>query len=348
MDTTSRPPTPMPPPPPPPPPPGAAAPAGIVVGIDVCKERLDLARSDTGDRVVTFANDAAGIAAVVRLLLAAPAPVAAVVIESTGGLERPLVEALLEAGLPVALVHPGRVRHFAKGLGVESKTDRIDARVLVRFGQLAAPRLAERRSRNEAELRDLLACRRQLTVTRTQQSNRRGATASRAALKAIDAVIKALDRQIASLDEQVRALVDADDDFRDLARRLRSVPGVGPTLAATLLADLRELGGADRRRVCALAGVAPFPDDSGNVRGRRSIRGGRADVRCVLYMATLAAMRFNPVIRAFAQRLRAAGKLGKVTVVACMRKLLTLLNAMARDGLSWDQLDVVKNLAPTP
>src|SRR5213075_1332355 len=117
--------------------------------------------------------------------------------------------------------------------------------------QLAAPRLAERRSRNEAELRDLLACRRQLTVTRTQQSNRRGATASRAALKA-------LDRQIASLDEQVRALVDADDDFRDLARRLRSVPGVGPTLAATLLADLRELGGADRRRVCALAGVAPF------------------------------------------------------------------------------------------
>jgi len=208
MDTTSRPPTPM--PPPPPPPPGAAAPAGIVVGIDVCKERLDLARSDTGDRVVTFANDAAGIAAVVRLLLAAPAPVAAVVIESTGGLERPLVEALLEAGLPVALVHPGRVRHFAKGLGVESKTDRIDARVLVRFGQLAAPRLAERRSRNEAELRDLLACRRQLTVTRTQQSNRRGATASRAALKAIDAVIKALDRQIASLDEQVRALVDAE------------------------------------------------------------------------------------------------------------------------------------------
>ena len=319
----------------------------LYVGIDVCKDRLDLARSDT-DRVDGFDDDAVGIGRIVRLLLDAPAPVAAVVVESTGGLERPLVEALLEAGLPVALVHPGRVRHFAKAMGIESKTDRIDARVLVRFGQQAAPRLAERRTRNEAELRDLLACRRQLTATRAQQSNRRGSTASRAALRAIDAVLRTLDKQIESLDRQVRDLIDADDDFRHLDRLLRSVPGVGPTLAATLVADLRELGDPQRQRVCALAGVAPFPDDSGTVRGRRSIRGGRADVRCVLYMATLAAIRFNPVIRAFAQRLRAAGKLSKVTIVACMRKLLTLLNAMARDGLTWDQLDVVKKLATNP
>ena len=180
-------------------------PAGLpplYVGIDVCKDRLDLARSDT-DRVDGFDNDAAGIGRVVRLLLEAPAPVAAVVVESTGGLERPLVEALLEAGLPVSLVHPGRVRHFAKAMGIESKTDRIDARVLVRFGQQAAPRLAERRTRNQAELRDLLACRRQLTATRAQQSNRRGSTTSRAALRAIDAVLRTLDKQIESLDRHV-------------------------------------------------------------------------------------------------------------------------------------------------
>ena len=143
------------------------------------------------------------------------------------------------------------------------------------------------------------------------------------------------------------ARAHADDDFKHLDGLLQSVPGVGPTLAATLAADLRELGAPDRRTVCALAGVAPFPDDSGTIKGKRSIRGGRADVRCVLYMATLAAIRVNPVIRPFARRLREAGKVAKLTIVACMRKLLSLLNAMVRDDLSWDQLEVVKKLAST-
>jgi transposase len=317
----------------------------VYVGIDVAKEKLDLARSGS-DAVETCPNDAAGITRVVRAL--APLRPAVVVVESTGGLERPLVEALLEAELPVALVHPGRVRYFAKGLGILAKTDRIDARVLRRFGELAAPRLLQRRSKNQAELRDLVACRRQLCQTRTQQHNRRSATASKAALRSIDAVVAALDKQVDSLDRRIRDLLDADDDFRHLDKLLRSVPGVGPALSATIAADLRELGQADRRRVCALVGVAPFDHESGTVRGRRSIRGGRTSVRCVLYMATLAAMRFNPVIRPLAQRLRAAGKVPKVVIVACMRKLLTLINAMVRDGLTWDQLDVVKKLAPTP
>lgn len=315
----------------------------LYVGIDVAKEKLDLARSDT-QTVEVFTNDPAGIALILQTLKGQKAGLARIVIESTGGLERKLLEALLDADLPVALVHPGRVRHFAKGLGILAKTDRIDARVLVRFGQQAAPRLSEKASKNQTELRDLVACRRQLTVTRTQQSNRRGATTAKAALRSIDAVLATLGRQIESLDKQIRQLIDADDDFKHLDKLLRSVPGVGATLGATLLADVRELGQTDRQQVCAVVGVAPFPDDSGTIRGKRSISGGRTDVRSVLYMATLAAIRFNPVIKVFATRLKAAGKLNKVVIVACMRKLLCLLNAMVRDGLTWDQLSVVKNL----
>ncbi len=311
--------------------PAAAAAAGLFVGIDVAKDKLDLARSDA-DRVQTFANDLAGITQVVEMFTGsatggagADKPIT-IVVEATGGLERPLMDALLEADLPVALVHPGRVRYFARGLGILSKTDRIDARVLVRFGQVV--------------------CRRQLNVTRVQQSNRLDATtASKAAKRSVEAVIKTLDKQVDKLDKQIRALIDADDDFRHLDGLLQSVPGVGPTLSATLAAELRELGDTDRREVGALAGVAPFNRDSGQFNGKRSIRGGRTAVRCVLYMATQAAIRFNPVIKAFSDRLKAKGKASKVRIVACMRKLLTLLNAMVRDGLTWDQLDVVKKLA---
>lgn len=323
----------------------ATAPAAtLYVGIDVSKGKLDLARSDA-DAVASFPNDAAGIAAVVRLLSAAGPALAMAVVEATGGLERPLLEALLDAGLSAALVHPGRVRYFARGLGVLAKTDRIDGRVLVRFGQLAGPRLAEKRSENQAELADLVTCRRQLTATRAQQLNRRRTTSSKAALRSLDAVIAALDRQVEALDNRIRELIDADDDFRHLDKLLRSVPGVGPTLSATLTAGLRELGEVDRRQVGALAGVAPYDEQSGRRDGPRSIRGGRTALRCVLYMATLSAIRSNPVIAAFAARLRAAGKRAKVVITACMRKLLTLINAMVRDGLTWDQLDVVKKLA---
>jgi transposase len=322
-----------------------AAPPPLYVGIDVARDQLDLARSDDG-ATLTFSNDPAGIAAVVALL--APARPAAVVVEATGGLERPLMDALLEAGLAAALVHPGRVRYFARGLGILAKTDRIDAQVLVQFARLAAPRLAEKRSANQAELQALVVCRRQLALAPAQQSNRRDATASKAALRSINAVLAVLNKQIESPDKQIHDLLDADDDFRHLYALLRSAPGVGPVLAATLAAELRELGQADRGKTGALVGIAPFNHDSGELKGRRAIRGGRTAVRCVLYMATLAAIRCNPVIKAFAQRLEAAGKQSKVLIVACMRKLLSLLNAMLRDAITWDQLDAVKKLAPTP
>ena len=316
------------------------------MGIDVAKDKLDVAFSeDPAAPVDAIPNDPAGIAALVKRLQELKPAV--IVVESTGGLERPLLEALLEAQLPVALVHPGRVRHFAKGVGVLAKTDRIDARVLVRFARQAGPRLAERRRKSHDELRDLVACRRQLTATRTQQTNRRGSTFAKAALKSIDAVVKTLDKQIASLDKQIRDIIDADDEFRYLDGLLQSVPGVGPAVSATLAADLSELGDTDRHTVAALAGVAPVPDDSGTTKGKRSVRGGRTDVRCALYMATLTALKHNPVIKAFAQRLKAAGKVNKVMITACMRKLLALINAMVRDGLTWDQLTVVKKLAST-
>lgn len=311
------------------------------VGIDVSKDKLDLARSDAPGKVLTFANDADGIRRLVASLQAAPA---VIVVEATGGLERPLVDALLDASLPAALVNPGNVRHFAKGLGILAKTDPLDAGVPVEFGRRAEPRLSAKRSQNQVELEALVTCRRQLTHVRTEQVNRRSATRSTPALAAIDAVLKTLEEQVAELDERIRRLIDSDDDFHSIDRLLRSVPGVGVVLRATLLAELSELGTVDRGAAGALAGVVPFNRDSGRSGGRRSIRGGRADVRGVLYMAAIAAMRFNPVIKAFAARLKKAGKANKVTIVACMRKLLAILNAMIREKLSWSELQIVKNL----
>ncbi len=315
--------------------------SSLFVGIDVAKDKLDLARSDTGE-LLNFSNNQRDICRIIELFKA-PRPTR-IVVESTGGLERPLLDALLDANLPVALVNPGRVRYFAIGIGILAKTDPIDARTLMEFARLAEPRLAQKRSENQAELDGLITCRRQLTATRTDQSNCRLSTRSKSAISSIDAVLKALDKQIELLDQKIRKLIDSDDDFKHLDRLLRSVPGVGPVLSSTLLAELSELGETDRRQIGALVGVAPFNHDSGTFKGKRSIRGGRVQVRGVLYMATLAAIRCNPVVRNFAERLAKAGKASKTIIVACMRKLLTLVNAMVRDNLTWPELNVVKAL----
>jgi transposase len=320
------------------------SPAGVYVGIDVSKEKLDLARSDQND-VLQYANDPAGITSIVVMMKKAQ-PVL-IVIESTGGLERPLVGALLDEDLPAALVHPGRVRNMAKALNINAKSDKIDARVLYLFGQKAQPRISQKASKNREDLSDLVTCRRQLITTRVQQSNRLGSSFSAAARKSINAIITALDKQIEKLDQQIRRLIDADDDFRDLEKILLSVPGVGPALTAALLADLPELGHLDRQPVCAIVGVAPFANESGNFKGQRSIRGGRAHLRNVLYMNALTAIRCNPVIKAFAKRLEQKNKEQKVVIVAAMRKLLSLLNVMVRDGLLWQELNIVKKLATT-
>jgi transposase len=316
-------------------------PSDLCVGIDVAKHKLDLARSDTGQLLVVT-NDRQGIERIIESFKTNPP--ACIVVESTGGLERPLLNALLDANLPVALVNPGRVRYFAIGCGILAKTDRIDAQVLMQFAQRAKIRLTQKRSQNQSELDALVTCRRQLASARAVQTNCRSTSHSKAAIKSIDSVIAALDKQIDSLDQQIRKLIDSDDDFKHQDKLLRTVPGVGPVLSSTLVAELSELGNTDRQHIGALVGVAPFNDDSGHHNGKRVIRGGRIQVRCVLYMAALTAMRCNPVLKRFAQRLRAAGKTFKVTIVACMRKLLALLNAMLRDNLTWNELSVVKAL----
>jgi transposase len=310
-------------------------------GIDVSKEFLDTARSD-GPDPWRLANDAAGIATLVRQLQKATP--ACIVVESTGGLERPLITALLEAQLPVALVNPGKVRHLAKGLGILAKTDTIDARVLAVFAEKAAPRLLAQRTAAQAELDALVTCRRQLVHSRTEQSNRLGTTASKHARKALQAVLATLDKQIAKLDKQIRDHIDSNDQWKHVDELIQSAPGAGDVLASTLVANLPELGTVDHRQITALVGVAPFNHDSGRFKGKRFIQGGRADVRKVLFMATVAAMRFNPLIKAFGERLLNAGKLWKVAVVACMRKFLILLNTMIRENLPWHQLNCVKNV----
>ena len=322
-------------------PPDVPSTASVFAGIDVAKDKLDLVTSDAR-QPLTFPNDENGVRQIVDLLKSASP--AAIVVEATGGLERLLVNMLLDAQLPVAVVNPARVRHLAIGLGILAKTDPIDAFVLCQFARLAQHRLTQKRSTNQVELDALVTCRRQLTRARTDQSNCRSSTSSKTARRSIDNILKALDGQIELLDSKIRQLIDSDDDFKHLDRLLRSVPGVGPVLSATLVAELGELGTTDRRQIGALVGVAPFNADSGGFTGKRSIRGGRAKVRNVLYMATLAAMRFNPVLKSFGQRLKDKGKAAKLVIVACMRKLLTLLNAMLRDNLTWQQLNVVKSL----
>lgn len=319
-------------------PPGSAKP---VLGIDVSKARLDLAYSGGPPATPSALDyDEPGLLRLVDLLR--QRPVSLVVVEATGGIERRLIDVLLEAKVPLARVEPGRVRHFAKADAQLAKTDTIDAAVLARFGARMVPRLLEKRSKNQDELDALVTCRRQLLGVKTEQQNRRRLVLSKPALKAIDAVLRTVDRQIDELDRQIKKLIDSDDDFRDADRILQSVPGVGIGLSAAVLSSLAELGTLPQRQAAALLGVAPYASDSGPRSGRRHIRGGRADVRRVFYMAAYAASKFNPVIKAFHDRLRAAGKPFKVAIVACMRKLVGYLTVMLRDRLTWEQLAVVK------
>jgi transposase len=313
----------------------------IFVGVDVAKDKLDMALSHTGE-VLTVANTKAGVATLVKMLVDVTPTL--VVIEATGGYERIALDALLDAELPTALAQPAQVRHMAKAMGVLAKTDAIDACVLVEFARRANPRLAKKRTKNRVELEALVTCRRQLIKVRTEQSNRLTVTHSAHARAALEAVVTTLKEQIKDLDRQIAELIASDDDMNSLDKIIRSVPGAGVVLSATMLAELGELGAITGAQISALLGVAPYNFDSGKMRGKRAIRGGRSSVRNVLYMAAVAAIRSNPVIRSQAERLKAAGKPPKVVIVAAMRKLLTIINAMIRDQLQWSQLKIVQQL----
>ncbi len=301
------------------------------VGIDVSKHWLDVGIRPAR-RAERLANDEAGIEAVVAQL-GAVAP-ERIVLEASGGLELPLVAALAAAALPVVVVNPRQVRDFARATGRLAKTDALDAQVLAHFAEAVRPELRPLPDAETQALRDLVARRRQLVAMLVAERQRR--RAARAAVRpGIEAHIAWLQQALAQLDDQLQTSVQLSPHWRAHDQLWRSVPGVGPQLARTLLAQLPELGRLDRRRIAALVGVAPYNRDSGQWRGSRSIWGGRASVRAALYMSALVASRHNPVIRDFYQRLLARGKPKKSALTACMRKLLVILNAILKTNTPW-------------
>ena len=311
----------------------------VFVGIDVSKAQLQVAslpstalQAIPAARQGTFANDGVGVRKLVTSLQTLQP--ALVVLEPTGGLEMPAAVALGAAGVPVAVINPRRIRDFARAEGRLAKTDALDAQVLARFAQAMRP---EPRPLPEAGVRDLgglVARRRQVVEMIVAESNRRPSAPPEVRAH-INTHLAHLREERDWLDEQLAEAIRAHPVWRERARLLDSVKGVGPVLIATLIARLPELGALSRREIAALVGVAPFNCDSGKHQGKRKCWGGRADVRRVLYLATLSATRFNPVIRTFYQRLLAAGKPKKLALTACMRKLLTILNAMIRDHKPW-------------
>lgn len=304
------------------------------VGIDVAKAKLDVALTPTAP-VFTVANTEAGLAPLMtQLQELAPTRI---VVEATGGYDLPLVRALVEAALPVIVVNPRHVRAFAKATGQLAKTDAIDARLLALFASRVQPALRAHPDAATTELAALLARRRQLIEMMTAEKHRR-ARATPAIRQTIQAHLTWLERQLASLDTELTQRIQQSPIWHEQAERLQSVPGVGPVMSRTLLADLPELGTLTRRQLAALVGVAPFNRDSGTWRGRRSCWGGRNTVRTALYMATLVATKCNPIIKACYQRFLAGGKRKKVALVACMRKLLTILNAIVRHRTKWQEI----------
>lgn len=303
-----------------------------VIGVDVCKARLDVFVS-ADQSVHAFGNDAPGHAALIDLVRHHATD--RVVLEATGGLERAFVGELMAADLPVAVVNPRQVRDFAKAMGRLAKTDALDARVLAAFGQALEPRVRRPTEEDTQALGDALTRRRQLVEMRAMEKMRLKQAGPSEVRKSITEHIQWLDNQLRAANSGLKQAVENSPAWMAKRDLLGEVKGIGTVASLSLTAWLPELGQLNRTQVAALVGVAPLNDDSGARRGRRRVWGGRAAVRAVLYMATLSAVRCNPVIRIFHQRLRAAGKPSKVAIVACMRKLLTILNAMVRDGKPW-------------
>lgn len=309
----------------------------VTVGIDVAKAHVDVCVLGVASGVQRFANDADGHSALAAALL--PLGAGLVVMEATGGYEAALACALQASGLPVAVLNPRQARDFARSMGRLAKTDAVDARMLAEMAAVLVHRedLARfvRPVADECQqwLAALVTRRRQLLAMLGSERQRLQIT-PRKLHPSIEAIIAAIKAQLDDLEAQMMGHVR--EHFSGLDGLLQSTSGIGPVASATLIAQLPELGRLNRREIAALVGVAPMSNDSGNRKGRRRVQGGRFEIRRVLYMATLTAARYNPVIRAFYERLKAAGKLPKVALVACMRKLLTMLNAMVRTGKPWD------------
>jgi transposase len=312
----------------------------VYVGIDVAKETFQVAACPNILKT-SLPNIPDGHQQLCRILKGHT--IALVVLEATGGYEKPIVAELLNAGFPVVVVNPRQVRDFANGLGQWAKTDPIDAAVLAKFAQIVKPAPKSHATAQTAELSELVRRRRQLNDLRTQESNRLPMIHHPKVKKSIKKMLKTLEFQINEIDQLIREHIDADDNFRNKDNILRSTPGVGPQTSAMLIANLPELGSLNRQEIAALAGLAPYDCSSGKYNGRARIWGGRKDVRNILYMAAFAAYRWNPIIQEFASRLQQQGKAFKVVITACMRKLLIILNTMIRNKTLWTPKISVKN-----
>jgi transposase len=305
----------------------------VTIGIDVAKARLDVAARPSGDQW-QVANTEEGIADLLAKLR--PLAPALIVLEASGGWELAVVAALAEAKLPVAVVNPRQVHDFAKAVGQLAKTDQLDAQVLARFGEAVRPEPRPLPDAGAQALADVLARRRQVIGMQTAERQRLG-TAGPQVRARIEAHLAWLERELTELDDDLGRRLRESPLWREREDLLRSVPGVGPVVATTLVAELPELGQLDRKRIAALVGLAPLARDSGTSRGKRLVWGGRGRVRAALYMAALVATRHNPTIRTFYARLLKAGKAKKVALTACMHKLLLILNAIVRANAPWRQ-----------
>jgi transposase len=303
----------------------------INVGVDVSKSKLDVYLLER-DLLLSVANDEQAIASLVKRL--ARYRIERVVIEATGRLEHAFVSAAIARGLPIVVVSPLKVRRFADAVGQLAKTDEIDARLIAQFAATLKPVVHPIADAKAQIIKDLVVRRRQLTSLRTMEKNRRPIMPE--SLKpSIDRIIETLDREIESLEQLIQNAVEQHAAWRHKRDLLTSMPGIGLSVASTLIGDLPELGSLSRRQIAALTGVAPFNRDSGTFRGKRRIRGGRAHSRTALFLSAMVATRYNPDIKRFYQRLLQAGKHKKVALTACIRKIVTALNAMLRDNKPW-------------
>ena len=304
----------------------------VFVGIDVAKDRLDLHVLPSGESFAV-ARDSKALEALVERLGALSPDL--IVLEATGGFEVAVASALAAAALPLAVVNPRQIRDFARALGLLAKTDALDAKVIALFAERIQPEARPLADAQTQALGDLIARRRQIVVMMTAERNRRSRLTSRRMVKSVDRLLLALQKELSALEQELDDTIRGTPAWRESEDLLKSVPGIGNVTARSLLADLPELGSLDRRKIAALVGLAPFNRDSGSLRGKRTIRGGRRHIRATLYMAALVASRNNPVLSQFYQRLLKAGKPKKLALVAVMRKLLTILNAIMRDRKPW-------------
>ena len=303
----------------------------VCIGVDVAKSTLDVAVTDS-EEARQFANDDKGISQAVSYI--AGFRPAMIILEATGNLELPLAAALQADRMPVVVINPRQVRDFARATGALAKTDTMDARILALFGARVKPEIRPLPDKNARDMRSLLTRRRQLVEMLTSEHNRLFQTREDIRL-GVEAHIKWLEEALSDINDDLERRIKRSPSWLEKDNLLKSVPGIGKVVSSTILIDLPELGSLNRRKIAALVGVAPLNRDSGTMRGRRTVWGGRAKLRSTLYMAALVASRCNPIIAAFYQRLVNAGKAKKVALVACMRKLLTILNAMMRTMTAW-------------